>query len=409
MGGVEYKTQINKLDTISLFAALSLFLSIVELLIPKPIPFLRIGLANLPLLVALSFFSTREFLTLVLLKIFGQAIVGGTLFSYVFLFSAVGSLSSAVIMMMLRNLYPRYIGMIGIGVFGAFGSNVAQLFFAAWMIFGGSTKYIAPLFLLVGTLSGALLGGITDFVLTRSHWLRSYGGSTGVVHPSEKGLAAEHQGHKSSQALYLLLIGLLMIPAFVLQSQLWLKGLQMALILLYGLCLGGRVRILPGLLLVSAVTAASLLTPLGRVIGSVLDFPITLGALEQGLHRGLNLVGLVYISRSAVSSKLRIPGRLGNLLYRVFFYFEELTSIRLHRGRSENFLSGIKERLLYIDQALLNWARGGQLSAEERRERGSAHRGDSMNILYPALFLGIHWFLFLSAEIFPDFWLTLLT
>jgi heptaprenyl diphosphate synthase len=73
-------------DTLALYAALALFFSIVELLIPKPIPFFRIGLANLPLLVALTFLSRKDFVLLVLLKIMGQALVGGRFFPTFFYF-----------------------------------------------------------------------------------------------------------------------------------------------------------------------------------------------------------------------------------------------------------------------------------------------------------------------------------
>src|SRR6056297_499089 len=110
-------------------------------------------------------FSRREFLLLILLKIFGQGIVSGTLFSYVFLFSAAGSISSGLVMLILRSLYPVKISLVGIAVLGAFASNSAQLLFASLFIFGQSTWLIAPLFLLVGTLSGTVLGGIAGYLI----------------------------------------------------------------------------------------------------------------------------------------------------------------------------------------------------------------------------------------------------
>src|SRR5574344_318813 len=87
--------------TVSFFAGLCLFLSAVEYAIPKPLPFMRIGLANLPILLALPKLRGRDIFLLVVLKIAGQALISGTLFSYVFVFSAAGSLSSALVMFIL--------------------------------------------------------------------------------------------------------------------------------------------------------------------------------------------------------------------------------------------------------------------------------------------------------------------
>ena len=46
---------------VALAAAVCLFLASIEYVIPKPLPFLRIGLANLPLLLALDLFPISHF------------------------------------------------------------------------------------------------------------------------------------------------------------------------------------------------------------------------------------------------------------------------------------------------------------------------------------------------------------
>lgn len=45
-------------------ASTTLLLSALEYLIPKPLPFLKLGLANLPLLVVLDSFGWKDFLLL---------------------------------------------------------------------------------------------------------------------------------------------------------------------------------------------------------------------------------------------------------------------------------------------------------------------------------------------------------
>ena len=394
---------MQKLDRVALFAALSLFLSIIELVIPKPIPFFRIGLANLPLLIALTLFSRREFVLLVLLKVFGQGIVSGTLFSYVFLFSATGSFSSGAAMLLLRRWYPKRISLVGIGVVGAFASNSAQLLFASLYIFGQSTWLIAPLFLLIGTLSGIILGIAAGYLLHHSRWLAKMPIEHSPDHASRPPEQEKHwkQVHTEKMdtagarvtPLVRLITGLLMIPPFILQPQITFKVAHILLFGLASLYLGKRVRILPGIMIAAAVTGAQLLTPLGEVLTYIGSFPITAGALRQGLLRGLNLVGLVYLSRYAVSPGLPIPGKLGALLYRVFYYFEELTAYRVVRDRNTGFRGNIKQALMGIDGFLLELSLPAAGAAEGRGAK-QAMPGGSTHLILPLVGVGLHWILY---------------
>ena len=89
------------------FSALCLFLSMIEYAIPKPLPFLRLGLANLPILLAFPKFRLKDIVLLVAIKTLGQGLISGTLFSYVFLFSAVGSSAAALGMGIMYHLFVK--------------------------------------------------------------------------------------------------------------------------------------------------------------------------------------------------------------------------------------------------------------------------------------------------------------
>ena len=163
----------NKQDMryVPVLGALCLFLSAIEYLIPKPLPFLRIGLANLPLMLALDILSFPSYLALVCIKIFGQALITGTLFSYVFLFSLAGTFLSAFLMFFLRRLFGRErITFSGIGTAGAMVSNVSQLALAWFFIFRENVRYIAPPFLAAGLITGVLLGVFCNVFTSRSKW-----------------------------------------------------------------------------------------------------------------------------------------------------------------------------------------------------------------------------------------------
>lgn len=155
---------------IAILAAFSLFLSTVEYMIPKPMPFLRIGLANLPIMISLAILTFPEFLLLVLLKIIGQGLVNGTLFSYIFIYSAGGSVSSSIVMYLLFKGRGRYLSYVGISIIGAMTSNLVQMLLADLLLFGTGIWIIAPPFLVMGFISSIMLGLFTNYFTDHSRW-----------------------------------------------------------------------------------------------------------------------------------------------------------------------------------------------------------------------------------------------
>ena len=157
--------------TVALLGAFCLFLSSIEYMIPKPLPFMRIGIANLPLMLGLDIFSFSTYLLLVAIKILGQALITGTLFSYIFLFSLAGTSLSALSMYGFRRLLGRNrISFIGVGTLGAMISNISQLSLAWVFIFRNSVWYITPIFLAAGVITGAALGLFCELFARRSQW-----------------------------------------------------------------------------------------------------------------------------------------------------------------------------------------------------------------------------------------------
>jgi heptaprenyl diphosphate synthase len=153
-------------------AALAFFLSTIEYMLPRPIPFMRLGLANLPLLIAVDLLPFGAFMTLALVKVVGMSLLTGSLFSYVALFSLAGTLASALVMRGLRALAgPKALSYIGLCVAGAVASNMAQVGLARVFIFGPSAKFMAPAFLALGLVSGLALGSFTEAFAAQSTWL----------------------------------------------------------------------------------------------------------------------------------------------------------------------------------------------------------------------------------------------
>lgn len=339
------------ISLIARLAALALFLSTVEYLIPKPLPFMRLGLANLPLMVALPLLDPVSYIILVLLKVAGQALVNGTLFSYIALFSLFGTVSSALVMFLFFRSGRHLFSFVGISMAGAMASNSVQLLLSYYLIFGSSILLIAPAFLIMGLLSSILLGLFVQRFTERSVWYSRLRYDTqseefGDLSPAKPG------------ALGRIYLGMVMLPLFLLQEQLLLKAAMTLLFILLAVMHGRRFRPLPPAVMLLTVTGANLLQKNGEVLVSIGSFDVTWGALSIGMSKALTLIGMIYLSSFMVSARPNLPGALGRLLSLQLFYFERIT---------EAFKTHSKGTLLErLDRVLFSLETQGSLRKAEK-------------------------------------------
>lgn len=162
---------LGKIHTIALLAAFSLFLSSIEYLLPRPIPFFRYGLANIAILLVIQEFSFKDICMLALLKVLGLGILNGTFASYVFLFSLLGTFGAVITMYCCAKWFRNRIGRVGISVAGALVSNLIQIILAVYYIFGTQAWIIAPYLLLFGICSGGLIGLFSQYYYLHSQVL----------------------------------------------------------------------------------------------------------------------------------------------------------------------------------------------------------------------------------------------
>lgn len=356
---------------ITFLGALCMLLSAVEYAIPKPVPFMRLGLANLPVLLALYIaLSAGEYFLLVALKILTQALVSGTLFSYVFLFSLAGSLSSATVMYALfkagRQRGSAFksgnaeegicqsegwgrgaFSAVGICLGGALANNLAQLALSYFLLFGDSTRYIAPILLITGAVTGVVLGLFARAFMTQSRWFaavcapdalkagdalsadnadESGGAGASKSGPVQEGIS-QLEGMRAGTIRFCAALAIMI--AFLFIKDVRIMALLTIIFYIAARIRRRKVRILPSVIILVTVTAAALLSPAGRVIVRFGNFPVTLGALETGLSRALTLVGMVFLSQYATSGSIKLPGAAGALLESVLCWFSALTAKKL--------------------------------------------------------------------------------
>jgi heptaprenyl diphosphate synthase len=361
--------------TLAILGAFCLFLSTIEYLIPKPMPFMRIGLANLPLMLALDMLPFDSFVLLALIKVAGQGIVTGTLFSYVLLFSLAGTLVSALAMYALRRLLrPALASMAGISVLGALLSNAAQLGLARLFVFGPSVRYIVAPFLALGIITGTGLGLFCERFMEKSRWHRlktsppaspegagrreplptaADAARGGVAAGMTKGEAFRLKRRELCERIFgsrdLCLAGILMTPALVFNPNPYLRFLQFLFFLALVWFAGKKNNILATGAVILGIVAFNLLAPYGRVLCSFGVFRITEGALRGGIQRAATLEGLIMLSRFAIRRDLRLPGSFGGLVgesFRILAFIQE----RRNTVSRKNFIAGIDALLLELSE-----------------------------------------------------------
>ncbi len=160
----------SRADVTALLGAFCFFLSAVEYMVPKPLPFMRLGIANLPILLAADLLPLPWFLVLALVKVVGMSVISGSLFSYIAVFSLAGTLVAALVMWVARKALGGLVSAVGVSVLGAVSSNAVQVLVARVVVFGEAARLIAPLFLAMGLVTGTLLGLFAEAFAAKSAW-----------------------------------------------------------------------------------------------------------------------------------------------------------------------------------------------------------------------------------------------
>lgn len=333
---------------IAWFGALCFFLSTIEYMIPKPLPFLRLGIANLPVMLSIGILPIPAYCALVFVKILGQGLIGGTLFSYIFLFSAAGSASSALVMLLLKKLLGRHVSWISISVAGAFTSNIAQLTLARYWIFGESAWYIAPPFIAVGIISGALLGIFANHYAKNSKWYadakngiigipESFGipaaAKTAAAQATAGTAGSEPQAVRAgafeaslARKRFRFPFGLALILTLMFVDNLAAQGAILGLAVILVLADRSRIGVIPVLTMSASIIVFNLFVPFGKVLATPFGIPLTEGALLLGIKKALVIEGMIFISRWMLRPGIQLPGRAGTLVAQAFSILRNLSA-----------------------------------------------------------------------------------
>ena len=160
------KNQSNRrIAILSLIVALGVVLHRLEILIPLPAPWIKLGLANVMTLVTLIFFGLREAVTVTLLRVMLGSIIGGTFLSPTFFLSLSGGVTSVFVMFWVYYHGKSPFSLIGVSVCAAYTHTLTTVIcvYFFWVQQEFIFKLL-PVFFMFTLVAGILTGIIGNFI-----------------------------------------------------------------------------------------------------------------------------------------------------------------------------------------------------------------------------------------------------
>ena len=142
------------------FTALALLFSYIESLIPFHIgiPGVKLGLANLIIVIALYKMNARQAFLLSVTRIVLAGFLFGNLFSI--LYSLAGGMLSLIVMILLKK--QNGFSVMGVSVAGGVFHNVGQLVIAMLVTESLNLFYYVPVLMISGLITGIFIGIIAN-------------------------------------------------------------------------------------------------------------------------------------------------------------------------------------------------------------------------------------------------------
>ena len=156
----QHDSRARRTALTALMVSLALIFSYIEFLIPftPAIPGIKLGIANLVIIVALYYLGPRYALTVNIVRV----LIAGLLFSGVFgaAYSMAGALLSFLVMVLLKKT-----GLVSIA--GGVAHNLGQILVASFLVSNLKMFAYFPVLIFSGVASGAAIGIISWLILQR--------------------------------------------------------------------------------------------------------------------------------------------------------------------------------------------------------------------------------------------------
>ena len=238
-------------NKIARLCALTLLFSYAEMLLPRIVPFFRLGLSNAVILMAFDL-TLPSFFLLCILKAVTSSLMAGTLFSPFFIISISQSALSGIFMYALfygnslfsKKVFSRY----GISVLGSALSGLVQITLSSLYLGHGTWKLLGPI-LIFNTLSGLVTAFLAEYLTDESSQTGLSLSSESEYEPENATTVCEKSNRLSpSRIIFLAMIFSASVSVFFIKNLFILGGFFILSLILQKIC-GRKIMILPHLFL----------------------------------------------------------------------------------------------------------------------------------------------------------------
>ena len=156
---------IRQITTMGMLVALAMVLGFVETLIPinLGIPGMKLGLANIVVVIALFLFDIKTAVVVSILRIILIAMTFGNM-SMMF-YSIAGASLSLLSMIAISKI--KSFSLISVSIVGGIMHNVGQIICAAFVVRTNGVFTYLPVLMIAGLVSGALIGIVAGLISVR--------------------------------------------------------------------------------------------------------------------------------------------------------------------------------------------------------------------------------------------------
>lgn len=163
-----HNTDVKKMAEYALFTALAFIFSYIESLFPLPLPFpgIKLGLANLVILILLYRSGFAAAFGISLIRNVLNALTFGNLFAL--FYSLAGSILSLLVMEGLRRIKPLKLSVITVSTAGGILHNIGQFLIASAIVGPAAVLPYLPFLYFAGLAAGILIGIFSRMLLKRN-------------------------------------------------------------------------------------------------------------------------------------------------------------------------------------------------------------------------------------------------
>ena len=158
--------RVRRMVHLAFVASVGLILFVFEGVVPRPLPWLKIGLGNVASLLALFMYGAGGAFAVTVIRVFLGSVLIGTFLSPGFLLSSGGGMASWAAMVLIHRGWPKGFSVVGVSIWGALAHNLTQLTLAHLLLVRSRGIWtLLPMFLLSGVATGFVTGVAAYWVL----------------------------------------------------------------------------------------------------------------------------------------------------------------------------------------------------------------------------------------------------